>query len=130
MTLEPLAAALRDEGGLLAGALAEPPYPAADHGERVRPDLGPVVEAIREGYELHYGTPRVLAPEEDDLALLAGDRLYALGLEWLARIGDLRAVAVLADLIADTAQAHAERAPAAARAAWHEATAKLEEPNR
>jgi hypothetical protein len=130
VSLESLVAALRDEGGLLAGALTEPPYPPADHGERVRAGLGPVVEAIREGYELHYGTPRVLAPDEDDLALLAGDRLYALGLEWLARIGDLQAVAVLADLISDTARAHAERAPDDARAAWHEATAKLEEPNR
>jgi hypothetical protein len=130
VTLGPLAAALRDEGGLLAAALSEPPYPAAEYGGRLRAGLGPVVEAIREGYELHYGTPRVLAPQEDDLALLAGDRLYALGLEWLARLGDLHAVAVLADLISDTAQAHAERAPAAARAAWHAATAKLEEPNR
>ncbi|HEX3317182.1 MAG TPA: hypothetical protein VHR88_04135 [Solirubrobacteraceae bacterium] len=130
MTLEPLAAALRSEGGLLAGAVAAPPYPDAPLGERVGEDLAPVVEAIREGYELHYGTPRVLAPGEDDLALLAGDRLYALGLEWLSRIGDLHAVAVLADLISDTARAHAEQAPDDARAAWHEATAKLTEPNR
>ena len=38
-----------------------------------------MVEAVREGYLLHYGEPRVLAGHDSDLAVLAGDYLYALG---------------------------------------------------
>lgn len=67
-----------------------------------------VVEAVREGYLLHYGTPRLLAGHDDDLALLAGDYLYALGIDRLAALGDAEAVAVLGDLIGRCAQLHAE----------------------
>ena len=49
-----------------------------------------VVESIREGYELHYGTPRILSGQDEDLALLAGDYLYALGLERLAALATAR----------------------------------------
>ena len=52
-----------------------------------------MVEAVREGYLLHYGEPRLLAGHDDDLALLAGDYLYALGIERLAALGDADAVA-------------------------------------
>jgi hypothetical protein len=45
---------------------------------------------------------------DDDLRLLAGDALYALGLSRLARRGDVRAVAELSDLISLAAQAHAD----------------------
>jgi hypothetical protein len=130
VSLEALAATVRDGGGLLADAVLDPPYPPAEWGERVPGHYASIVEAIREGYELHYGSPRVVAPEDPDLALLAGDRLYALGLAWLAELGDLDAVVVLADLIADSARAHAERMPERARAAWHHATARLTEPKR
>src|SRR2546423_12342925 len=57
------------------------------------------VEAIREGYLLHYEKPRVIEGADSDLRLLAGDYLYALGLERLAARGDLDAVTELADLI-------------------------------
>jgi hypothetical protein len=67
-----------------------------------------VVEAVREGYLLHYGEPRLLAGHDPDLGLLAGDYLYALGLDRLAALGDTVAVAVLADLISRCAQLHAE----------------------
>lgn len=67
-----------------------------------------LVEATREGYLLHYGTPRVVQGADSDLALLAGDYLYALGLERLAARGDLEAVGELADLISLAAQIHAE----------------------
>jgi hypothetical protein len=67
-----------------------------------------VVEAIREGYLLHYGAPRIVAGHDADLGLLAGDYLYALGIERLAALGDCRAVFLLADLIAGCAQLHAE----------------------
>jgi hypothetical protein len=67
-----------------------------------------LVEAIREGYLLHYETPRLIAGADADLRLLAGDYLYALGLEKLAARGDLDAVRELADLISLSAQIHAK----------------------
>jgi hypothetical protein len=67
-----------------------------------------VVERVREGYLLHYATPRLIAGADRDLALLAGDHLYALGLERLARLGDLEAVRELADLISLCAQLHSD----------------------
>ncbi len=67
-----------------------------------------VVEAVREGYLLHYGESRLLSGHDEDLALLAGDYLYALGIERLAALGDAEAVAVLGELIGRCAQLHAE----------------------
>src|SRR4051812_15459856 len=81
-----------------------------------------LVEAIREGYLLHYESPRVLQGADSDLRLLAGDYLYALGLERLAARGDLEAVGELADLISLAAKIHAEGEPDTAddmvRALW------------
>jgi hypothetical protein len=59
-----------------------------------------------------------LTPDDPDLALLGGDRLYALGLERLAADGDLRAIRLLADLISECARSHAEGDPDRARTAW------------
>ena len=67
-----------------------------------------LIEAIREGYLLHYEQPRLIEGADGDLRLLAGDYLYALGLEKLADCGDLAAVRELADLISLSAQVHAE----------------------
>jgi hypothetical protein len=64
-------------------------------------------ESIREGYLLHYSHARLVNGADDDLALLAGDYLYARGLERLAALGDLEAVRELSDLISLTAQLHA-----------------------
>ena len=64
-------------------------------------------ESIREGYLLHYSRPRVVNGADEDLALLAGDYLYARGLERLAALGDLAAVRELSDLISLVAQLHA-----------------------
>jgi hypothetical protein len=61
-------------------------------------------EAIREGYLLHYGEPRLLDDADPDLRLLAGDFLYAVGLERLAALGDLEAVRELGDLISLSAE--------------------------
>jgi hypothetical protein len=83
------------------------------------------VAAVREGYELHYGTPEVVVTDDPDLALLAGDRLYALGLEKLAAAGDLEAIAILCETIATCARAHAERAPEQAQQAWRDAGLRL-----
>jgi hypothetical protein len=80
-----------------------------------------VVEAVREGYLLHYGKPRLLAGHDRDLALLAGDYLYALGIERLAALGDTEAVKRLADLIATCAQLHTEGREAEVPHRWREA---------
>jgi hypothetical protein len=67
-----------------------------------------VAEAVYEGYLLHYGKPRAFRGMDEDLRLLAGDTLYALGLSRLAEKGDLEAIAELSDLISLCAQAQAE----------------------
>ena len=77
-----------------------------------------VVESIREGYELHYGTPRILDGQDENLALLAGDYLYALGLERLAALGDAEAVAELSDLISLSAACHADGSEQVVPALW------------
>jgi hypothetical protein len=117
--LERLAAEIEAEGGLLADTLT---------GDRTGDDrLGALAgggeyallyEAIHEGARLHYERGRVVAPEDPDLALLGGDRLYALGLDRLARLDDVDAVAELADVISLVAQAHAEGDPARAATVW------------
>ena len=122
--LEELTAELRAEGGLLAAALRPTPEgQTLDHAGRDEVRL--LLEAVREGYELHYGRPRVVATDDPDLALLAGDRLYALGLQRLAALGDLDAVRVLADLISESARLHAEGRPEEADAHWARATRTL-----
>ena len=119
--LSELAATLRDEGGLVAATVAD--APAGPPGD----ELDFIVEAIREGYLQHYGAGRVVRPDDPDLALLAGDRLYALGLARLAALGDLAAVAELADVISLSAQAHAEGDAARAQAVWQAGAAALRE---
>jgi hypothetical protein len=84
-----------------------------------------VVEAVREGYLLHYGEPRAFAGMDGDLRLLAGDSLYALGLARLAEAGDLDAVAELADLISLCASARAEGDESLAERLWEASTAAL-----
>jgi len=119
--LERLAEALQEEGGLLARTVVSDAAGPQPHGEAVAargPEYPLLVEAIREGYLQHYGAGRVVQPADPDLALLAGDRLYAFGLERLAAVGDLAAVAELADVIALCAQAHAEGDPERAEAIW------------
>ena len=106
--LAELAERLRAEGGLLAACVADPPEDGGSF----------VIETIHEGYLLHYGEGRVVRAADPDLALLAGDRLYALGLARLAEAGDVEAVARLADLISLCAQSHAEGAPERALEAW------------
>jgi hypothetical protein len=132
-----LADLVRADGGLLADALPDPGAAidgATPHGDAVAhgpradghpADLPLVIEAVREGYLLHYGEGRLMSREDDDLALLAGDRLYALGLERLAAAGDLDAVRALADLIALSAQAQAAGDDPLADAVWVAGCAEL-----
>lgn len=134
--LERLADLVRADGGLLAEALH--PAPRAEdgtpYGDAVASapraaghaaDLPLVIEAVREGFLLHYGAPRLMSRDDDDLALLAGDRLYALGLERLAAAGDLAAVSALSDLIALCAQAQAAADDDLAHAVWAAGCAEL-----
>lgn len=110
-------AALLEEGGLLAAVVRPDAEPAGD----------PVVEAVREGYLLHHEAEgRFVATDDRDLALLAGDRLYALGLERLAAAGDLAAVAELADVIALSAAARARGDEDLAAAVWAAGEAALQ----
>lgn len=82
-------------------------------------------ELVREGYLLHYGASRWYEFEDADLALLAGDRLYAAGLAALADARDVEAVAELARLIADCAEAHAIGEPERADGLWTASLAML-----
>jgi hypothetical protein len=102
------------EAPVLGLLVASGPRAAAAPGEYAE-----LVEAIREGYLLHYGEPRLVLGADPDLRLLAGDYLYARGLERLAGLGDLEAVRELSDLIGLCAQLHAEPGrPEAASPLW------------
>jgi hypothetical protein len=130
--LRAVAAAVRAEGDLPAGdpapgARAELGALAAA-GPRARgheDDYALLVEAVFEGYLLHYGTPRVVVGADPDLALLAGDRLYALGLARLAALGDAEATLELADVIGLAAAARAGGDEALADAAWRAGAAAV-----
>ncbi len=137
-----LSVALRAQGGTAATVLADPaadpsPGPSADVQRQWLTRPGPaqiaaagprtrgrereyelLLEMILEGYRLHYDEPLVVRPDDPDLALLLGDQLYALGLARLAELGDLDAVAELADVISLAAQAHSAFDPELAEAVW------------
>ena len=131
--LRRLAELLRAGGGEIAEHVREPAarpdlglHAAAGPGAAAAPgEYALVVETVREGYLLHYGSPRVLAGAGPDLSLLAGDYLYALGLERLAALGDLAAVRELSDLISACAAARAVGDEAAAEARWQRAVAAI-----
>jgi hypothetical protein len=130
--LRRLAELLREQGGLMATLVATdipdggahptrgPAQMAAagPRADRARDEYELLMETIYEGYLLHYGAGRVVAPAEADLGLLAGDRLYALGLARLVALGDTEAVAELADTITLSALAQAAGEPELAQAVW------------
>jgi hypothetical protein len=115
--LADLAEQLRAEGTPISPRVTAP---SADAELDSPPGYEPVIEAVREGYLLHYGEPRLLAGHDADLALLAGDYLYALGIERLAALGDSAAVLQLANLIGASAQLHAEGRAEEAPSRWRE----------
>ena len=108
-------------------ALARHAVPDPGEGRFDLPDTTRafVLEAVYEGYLMHFSEPRAFAGMDDDLRLLAGDSLYALGLERLAAAGDLEAVAELSDLISGSARAHAEGRPDLAAELWAASARKL-----
>jgi hypothetical protein len=133
-----LRVALEAEGGALAQAVDGPteeplpqePGPAQlaaagprAHGFEAEYEL--LLEMILEGSRLHYGSPRVVLTDDPDLALLLGDQLYALGLARLATLGDLPAIAELADVISLVAQAQAAADPQLADAVWDAGAAAI-----
>ena len=131
--LRSLAAQLREEDTPISIHVVDPSTPpmlgllAAD-GPRAAANPGEyalVVEAVHEGYLLHYAEPRLLAGHDPDLALLAGDYLYALGLDRLAALGDDRAIAILSDLISRCARLHAEGEGAAVPGLWEAAAGAI-----
>ncbi len=138
--LTALAGLLREEGSVISPHVTSP---AADcepllgvlaaSGPRTEANAAEyafIVEAVREGYELHYGKGRVVRSADRDLDLLAGDYLYAVGLERLAALGDLEAIRELSDLISLAARVH-DRAASTQRVAqesaalWLAATAAI-----
>jgi hypothetical protein len=131
--LSDLADQLREEDTPIAPHVIDPAEPpelgemvASGPGAAAAPaEYALVIEAVREGYLLHYEEPRLLAGHDPDLALLAGDYLYALGLDRLAALGDTRAVAILSDLISDCARLHAEGDPRPIANLWHRAAAEI-----
>jgi hypothetical protein len=115
-TLARLREVLAREGEALVPALAGPGAQgvvgplalACAAGSSQAPERALILESILEGYLLHYGRARLVETADDDLRLLAGDHLYAVGLSRLSRLGDLEAVRALADLITLCARAHAD----------------------
>jgi len=136
-TLHTLAAQLRAEESVVSPYVAESDAPAAlgelaASGPAADPDPAAyalVIESVREGYLLHYGEPRIVLGADADMRLLAGDYLYALGLERLAGLGDLPAVRELSDLISLGAQLNAEQPgpppPRTGEALWLASTAAI-----
>jgi hypothetical protein len=130
MSTQALLEALRANGGTVAELLdddragtdaeAGPPQLAAagprTAGRAEEYEL--LLEMILEGAGLHYGPQRIVRTDDPDLALLVGDQLYALGLARLAALGDIEAVAELADVISLVAQAHATADSELAAAVW------------
>jgi hypothetical protein len=123
--LRKLAVQLRAEDTPIAPHVIDPAEPSRLGELAGGGEYALVVEAVREGYLLHFEEPRLLAGHDPDLALLAGDYLYALGLDRLAALGDTRAVAILADLISICARLQAEGASEGIDDLWRKAAEEI-----
>jgi hypothetical protein len=121
--LEAVAAAA--DPALREYAVSEPGPDRFDGSNGLGPDRAFVLEAVYEGYLLHYETPRAFGGMDADMRLLAGDSLYALGLERLAATGDVEAVRELSDLISLSAFEQAEGRPELAEELWLATTRAL-----
>lgn len=108
--VDEIAAGARRESAVWAASLRDDP-----DWEPVFSPLAPAalavgLETIYEAYLVHYGSPRLFDPPDDDEAVLLGDYLYAHGLVRIADAGGVGAVAVLADLISRCAALRADHA--------------------
>lgn len=83
------------------------------------------LEQIREGHLLHGHGGRFVMTDDADLALLAGDALYARGLGMVAGFGDAEAIGELSRLIVTCAVARASGEPDAAERAWAESCSAI-----
>lgn len=137
-TLAAIRADIAGDDPRLAQRLSQDTGTAADHGfsdlfslaapaaVRHEGDYLRSLEYICEGYLLHYGTSRLLVPDGLDFALLAGDYMYARGLNHLTARGDLAAIGILAGLISFCSRVHCEGTETAAVAdAWAVATLRI-----
>lgn len=123
--LQALADRLRAEDTPIAPHVIDPAEPSQLGELAGGGDNALVVEAVREGYLLHYEEPRLLAGHDSDLALLAGDYLYAIGLDRLAARGDTGSIAILADLISTCARLQAEGDSGSIPVLWRTAAAAI-----
>jgi hypothetical protein len=96
---ESIAAEARRESPLWASALRGAPEwePVFSPLAPPRFELG--LETVYEAYLVHYGRPRLFAPDGETEQILLGDYLYAHGLVRIAEAGGVDAVAAMAELI-------------------------------
>lgn len=129
-----IAAAIADGDRLLSPCVVA--TPTLGDGQPARAAEGPratsdpdsyryALEAILEGHLLHGGQGRLIDTDDLDLALLAGDRLYAEGLIRMAELGDTFAISELSRLIVACAVARAAGDADAMASAWAESCARI-----
>ena len=82
------------------------------------------LETVYEAYLVHYGRPRLFAPDGDSERILLGDYLYAHGLVRIADAGGVHAVAAMAELISRCAALRATGAAGDGKA-WVDAACSL-----
>ncbi len=82
------------------------------------------LETVYEAYLVHYGRPRLFAPDGDSERILLGDYLYAHGLVRIADAGGVHAVAAMAELISRCAALRATGAAGDGNA-WVDAACSL-----
>ena len=121
---ESIAAEARRESPLWASALREVPdwEPVFSPLAPARFELG--LETVYEAYLVHYGRPRLFAPDGDSERILLGDYLYAHGLVRIADAGGVHAVAAMAELISRCAALRATGAAGDGKA-WVDAACSL-----
>lgn len=92
---------------------------AAGDGVNDAPHYCLSLEYIFEGYLLHYGSSRLLAPGSGNFDLLAGDYMYARGLNHLAALDEPECIRLMSELISLCSFIHSEGlGPRLARDAW------------
>ncbi|MBJ7329618.1 MAG: hypothetical protein JHC95_06960 [Solirubrobacteraceae bacterium] len=104
--------------------MADPIAELAARGPRAEGHADAVVRAltaVRDGARRHGDGPF----DDPDLELLQGDAQYAAGLSELAQVGDLTAIAELAEVISLVAAARARGDAELAEAAWEAGAAGI-----